>query len=132
MAGSDQLLVFVITLGAELDAAVARGFADGTDPLGPLFLDTAGWLMVEAATRAFSQKQKESFAEFGQKLSARMAPGYDYPLRGTDQRVGWDLYDQVKLFGLFKGEDLPVELLESGGMIPRMSRSGAFGVRTAT
>jgi len=128
---SYQILAFIITLGPELDTTVSDGFADGSDPLGPLFLDTAGWLMIEAVTREFSKQQKRRYLEDGHQLSARMAPGYDYPVLGSTARAGWDLTDQSELFGLFREQDLPVELLESGGMIPRMSRSGIFGIRKA-
>ncbi len=128
LVGSQQMLVFVVTLGPELDAAVSAGFADGSDPLGPLFLDTAGWLMIEAVTRAFSRFLKGDYFGTGFKLSTRMAPGYDYRVAGSSERAGWNLLEQEKLFELFSGHDLPIELLESGAMIPRMTRSGVFGV----
>lgn len=124
-----EILAFIITLGPELDAAVSEGFADGTDPLGPLFLDTGGWLMIEAVTRAFSKYLKDEYFGPAHSLSMRMAPGYSYRVSGQEARVSWDLLDQDKLFSLFGATDLPVELMESGAMLPRMSRSGIFGVR---
>jgi len=60
----------------------------------------------------------------------RMAPGYSYRVENQEERVSWDLLEQEKLFGLFGKADLPVELMDSGAMLPRMSRSGIFGVRT--
>lgn len=130
LASSTEILAFVITLGAELDEAVSKGFADGTDPLGPLFLDTGGWLMIEAVTRAFSSYLKEDHFGPDYALSMRMAPGYSYRVENQEERVSWDLLEQEKLFGLFGKADLPVELMDSGAMLPRMSRSGIFGVRT--
>ena len=130
LEGCTALLVFVITLGSPLDEAVSAGFADGADPLGPLFLDTGGWLMIEAVTREFSRYLKEERFGGSHSLSIRMAPGYSYRVSSKEERVEWDLLEQQKLFGVFTSADLPVELLESGAMIPRMSRSGIFGVRT--
>lgn len=124
-----ELLVFVITLGPELDREVSTGFTDGTEPLMPLFLDTAGWLMIEAVTREFSRHMKERHFEEGSSFSPRLAPGYDYRISGSNRRVMWDLSDQDVLFSLFGDVNLPVELLESGAMVPRMSRSGIFGIR---
>ena len=129
LAGSSHLLAFVLSLGPALDAAVTDGFKDGSDPLGPLFLDTAGWLMIEAATRMFSGHLKELYAQTEQRLTLRMAPGYDYPLKGRPDRASWDLTEQQKLFALFDDCDLPVSLLESGAMIPRMTRSGVYGIK---
>lgn len=129
LSGATDLLIFVVTLGPRLDEAVSQGFVDGTDPLGPLFLDTAGWLMIEAVTREFARFLKEDQFGEGFRLSTRMAPGYDYRVAGSSDRVGWSLEDQQTLFSVFTGEELPVELLESGAMIPRMTRSGVFGVR---
>ena len=128
LGGYDTLLSFVITLGPKLDEEVSKGFADGSDPLGPLFLDTAGWLMIEASTRSFSTYLKSEHFGGRQDLSTRMAPGYDYPIKGQSDRAPWDLLEQAKLFGTFKNKDIPIELLDSGAMIPRLSRSGIFGV----
>ncbi len=129
LSGCTELLVFVITLGPALDKEVSDGFVDGTDPLAPLFLDTAGWLMIEAVTREFSRDMKERHFEEGNSFSPRLAPGYDYRISGTNRRAMWDLSDQQELFSLFGEATLPVELLESGAMVPRMSRSGVFGIR---
>lgn len=129
LAGCNQLVSFVVTLGDSLDHEISAGFDDGTDPLAPLFLDTAGRLIIEATTRAFSSFLKSE--QFGPtfRFSPRMAPGYDYPIHGRAERAMWDLSEQAKLFALLASDDMPVTLLESGAMMPRMSRSGIYAIR---
>ena len=63
----------------------------------------------------------------GWKMSLRMGPGYEYKLHNGGGRVRWDLEQQADLFQLFAGSPLPVELLSSCAMLPKMSRSGLFG-----
>jgi len=39
----------------------------------------------------------------------------------------WPLEEQIGLFGLFKNAHLPVTVMASCAMQPKMSRSGLFG-----
>ena len=41
----------------------------------------------------------------------------------------WPLEEQKSLFALFEGRAISVQLLDSCAMIPKMSRSGLYGVR---
>ena len=58
-----------------------------------------------------------------------MAPGYSYHLdSGTCE---WPLEEQKALFDLFRHATLPVRLLESCAMLPKMSRTGLYALRIA-
>jgi len=132
LASCSHVLIFAITLGAELDDAVSDGFSEGNDPLGPLFLDTAGWITVESSTRRFVAEQKALLAKESFKMTLRLAPGYSFAMKGKGNRTEWPLTDQKSLFDALECEDLPIELLESFAMLPKMSRSGMFGIRPKT
>ena len=128
LCGARHLLAFVMTIGPRLDATVLSLVEDVFEPLDALFLETAGWLTIEAATKNFARHLKEEFAAHGRSLTLRMGPGYDYRSHNGGGRVRWDLWQQRELFQMFEGTDLPVELMESCAMLPKMSRSGVFGL----
>ncbi len=123
-AASEQVLVFVLTLGQGLDEA-ATEFGK-QQLLEQFFLETAGWLGVEAVTRQFASHIREQVVEQGYRLTRRMAPGYTFKKDGQD--CYWALEDQEPLFALFDHTELPVTLLESCAMLPRMSRTGLYGL----
>ncbi|MGI9388194.1 MAG: hypothetical protein ACR2OX_12265 [Methyloligellaceae bacterium] len=131
LRGCTVLLAFVITIGPDLDDTVISLVHDTFEPLDALFLETAGWLTIEAATRQLVQNIKTELGATGWRLSLRLGPGYNYPSSDGNARVVWDLTEQRTLFSLFDGQDLPIELMESGAMKPKMSRSGAFGMGPA-
>jgi hypothetical protein len=58
-----------------------------------------------------------------------MGPGYAY--RVGSLQVDWPLEDQRELFTLLEGGPLPVTLMSSCAMFPKLSRSGLFGVAPA-
>jgi len=124
-AASDQVLVFVLTLGKGLDEA-AMDFSKQKQLLEQLFLDTAGWVGVEAVNKQFTTHIKEQVAEQGYRLTRRMGPGYTFKKDGQD--CPWALEDQKPLFALFDDTELPVAILESCAMLPRMSRTGLYGL----
>ncbi|MEM7224464.1 MAG: hypothetical protein AAF495_15910 [Pseudomonadota bacterium] len=131
LAGCDRLLAFLMTLGPDLDAKVRSLVEDVFEPLDALFLETAGWLTIEAATRAMAAELRAEAARSGSTMSLRMGPGYEYRLHNGGRRVRWDLTEQAAIFRLFDGCDLPMELLPSCAMTPKMSRSGIFGLARA-
>ncbi len=133
MRGCAYLLVFVITLGPRLDRHVAQQLIeDNFVPLDALFLETAGWLSIESATRTFARQMKRELIKHQFGVSLRMGPGYDYSIPGRDDRARWKLEEQRTLFDLFGNTELPVSLMASCAMIPKMSRSGVFGLRPAS
>ena len=127
--GATEIVAFVMTLGPEVDARVVS-LMDEFEPLDALFVEAAGWLTIEAATRDLGAHLRAELAPTGLSVAHRMGPGYSYraTARESEERVGWPLEEQAQLFGLFADADLEVELLPSAAMMPKMSRSGIFGV----
>ena len=119
-----QVVVFILTMGHPLDQAIKSYIADD-QLLNALFMETAGWLGIEAATKQLSQHLKPLAEQERCRLSPRLGPGYSYKLNGRS--VVWPLEQQHTLFKLFKGQKIDVELLESSVMLPKISRSGVFG-----
>jgi hypothetical protein len=126
LAGCGEAIVFVLTLGPRLDQAVAERIA-ADQPVDALFLEAAGWLAVERATRRLAADLNRAIAAEGLGVTFRMGPGYDYRLEnGTRER--WELAEQAALFAVFGNVPLPVVLRDSSVMQPKMSRSGLFAV----
>ena len=118
LEGCQEIFVFVLTLGPRLDEKTQALLQD-INVVEALFLETAGWLAVERATKALAQHLWDQVADRGLGLSRRLAPGY----------ADWPLEDQGPLFALFDAVPLPVRLLESYAMMPKNSRSGVYGLR---
>ena len=85
-------------------------------------------LTIEAATRELAAELRSGASQDGWRMSLRMGPGDEYRLPNGDGRVRWELTEQAALFQLFEGTALPVELLSSCAMKPKMSRSGVLGL----
>ena len=121
-----SVLVFAMTAGAALDRRIDELMA-ADEPVVALLLDTAGWLAVESITRQFSERLKADCEPAGLRLTRRMGPGYTY--RVGREMAPWGLEEQAGLFRVLGEEVSPVTVLESGAMIPKMSRSGLYGLR---
>ena len=120
LSGCPEVVVFLLTVGPQMDEAVAKRSADD-DLVAALFLEMAGWLAVERATKQLAEHLWSLAGVEGLRLSRRLAPGY----------ADWSLEEQKPLFDLFAGIDLPIELLESSAMMPKKSRSGLYGLGAA-
>ena len=114
----DQVLPFILTLGEALDNEVGQHLENG-EIVEALFLETAGWLGIEQASRALAFHLQGQIKKDGLCLTRRLGPGYKE----------WDLLEQKPLFQLFSDTKLPVRLLESCAMFPKKSRSGLYGLR---
>lgn len=121
----EQVVIFVLTMGHALDEAVSSSIKDD-QLLNALFLETAGWLGIESATKQLATHLKRLAQEGGYRLSPRLGPGYSYKLDGRS--VLWPLEQQKTLFGLFADTAIDVQILESCAMLPKISRSGMFGL----
>lgn len=124
LKGARHVAAFILTMGYALDRAVVDYIAND-QLLNALFLETAGWLGTEAATRTLSIHLRSKAREYGHRLSPRLGPGYSYKLDGRS--VLWPLEQQQTLFKLFANDPIDMELLESCAMLPKISRSGIFG-----
>ena len=124
-----SVVAFAMTAGPRFDERIDELMHDD-QPVEGLFLDSAGWLAVESVTRQFAERLKVEAADRGMRLTRRMGPGYSY-------RVGtvlepWSLDEQQDLFRVLGDAPLPVELMDSSAMSPKMSRSGLYGLRDAS
>jgi hypothetical protein len=122
---AERIVVIVVTLGRGLDEKVID-LIERFEPLEALLLETAGWLGIESASKAFADQLRLQASQDGLHATIRMAPGYTYRIAGAE--VSWPLEQQREVFGLFSGYELPVRLLASCAMIPKMSRSGLYGL----
>ena len=129
LAGCDEIVAFVLTLGKSIDD-VGADYAAQDQLLEMVVLETAGWLGIEQTTKQLAVHLRDSAGDDGRRLSRRMAPGYAYKIDG--KKCEWPLEDQRLLFKLFDQETLPVQVLGSCAMVPKMSRSGLYGLRPAT
>ncbi len=117
LSGCSEVVAFLLTVGPQMDDAVAKLSVDD-DLVTALFLEMAGWLAVERATKQLAVHLWSLAGAEGLRLSRRLAPGY----------ADWSLAEQKPLFDLFAGIDLPIQLLESSAMMPKKSRSGLYGL----
>jgi len=123
--GVVEVVIFAMTLGSSMDEE-SQVLVEKFEPLEALFLETAGWLGIEWATKQFGDRLRLSAKQNATRISCRMGPGYSYSVNG--EKVRWSLEDQKPLFDVFDVERLPIELLESCAMLPKMSRSGLYGI----
>jgi|GEM_PF-352586 len=120
-----EIVTVVITLGKGLDDDV-MDFMDRFEPLEALFMETAGWLGIEWTTKKFVEFFNAGTKAEGRRLTSRMGPGYSYKVDGVKSM--WSLEEQRQLFKTFDDVELPVQLMESCAMFPKMSRSGLYGL----
>ena len=128
LADCESVVVFAMTAGAAIDRRIDELMA-ADDPVVALLLDTAGWLAIESITRQFSERLKADCEPTGLRLTRRMGPGYTY--RMGREMAPWGLEEQEGLFRVLGEDASPVAVLPSGAMLPKMSRSGLYGLRAA-
>ena len=128
LAQCSSVVVFAMTAGAAIDRRTDELMA-ADDPVVALLLDTAGWLAIESITRQFSERLKADCEPAGLRLTRRMGPGYTYRMRR--EMAPWGLEEQEGLFRVLGADASPVAVLPSGAMLPKMSRSGLYGLRAA-
>ncbi len=128
-AKSKFLVAFIITLGKEVDETIKKISNCSDEPLGALFLENASWLALELVLRDARSKIIKFAKNNDMQIENRMAPGYTYPSKINKKRIMWELQEQKILFGLFDKESISIRLTDSCTMLPRMSRSGIFGLK---
>jgi hypothetical protein len=120
-----EVVPLVLSVGDEIGQRVID-LAEAGDLLEAVLLETAGWLCIEDATRQFTSHLRQEVSSRGSRITSRMGPGYSYWLDGAE--VVWPLEQQPSLFSLFGTAELPVTLMSSCAMSPKLSRSGLYGV----
>ena len=125
LSGCHEVALFIMTLGEPLDDT-QRDLTTSEKMIEVVFLETAGWFGIEQLTKLFSTYLRGLIASEELRLGRRMSPGYTF--RVKDVMCDWPLEDQQPVFDLFDQKSLPVELLDSCAMSPKMSRSGLYGL----
>ncbi len=120
-----EVIVFALTMGDEVDRKTIQ-LMDEDNLVEAMFLESAAWLGVENATKQFVLATREWAAQQNLRITRRLGPGYSYPING--EPVMWELTDQRNLFSVFGSSQIPIKLLESSAMLPKMSRSGMYGL----
>lgn len=124
-----EVVIAIATMGPELDQEVIARM-DRFEPLEALFLETGGWLGIESVSKQFGDFLRALARGHSYRVSCRMGPGYTYKVDGRETQ--WRLEEQRQVFQAFEGIDLPVQLLESCAMLPKMSRTGLYGLAPST
>ncbi len=119
LQGAVAVQLFVVTLGPRVDARVSELF-EAMDGLEGLFLDTAGWVVVQSALGAVRKRLGTRARARGFRVTRRVGPGY----------LDWPLAEQPVVVGaLAAGEALPgIEVLESGAILPEKTLTGLYGL----
>jgi len=118
LAGAEDAVAFVLTLGPALEAEVAAlGARD--EPLDAYLLDLAGWAGLETAVRAL--RRDLARAVRGARPSHRLGPGHQ----------DWPLEEQAGLVALLDEPSPLVRLSEHGVLVPFKSISGLFALCAA-
>ena len=125
LSGSTEAVVFVLTVGSPIDEQTTQ-WMNEDKLVEALFLESAAWLGIEDITKQFVLKLRSWATQQSLRITRRLGPGYSYPIEG--QKIMWDLTDQQPLFELLGEANSSVRLLESSAMLPKMSRSGMFGL----
>ena len=126
---SNFLIIFIISLGKGIDRELKTISKDTNEPLGALFLENASWLALELILRNARSRVINFAKSKNMNIENRMAPGYSYPSKILKKRIMWELKEQKNLFSLFDNRNISISLSESCTMVPRMSRSGVFGLK---
>lgn len=127
---SKFLIIFVLSLGKRIDEKLNKISNDLNEPLGALFLENACWLALELILKDARLKIVQFGKSKNMMIENRMAPGNSYPSKILNKRIMWELKEQRILFKLFENKNISVRINEYFTMIPRMSRSGIFGLKS--
>lgn len=125
LSNASQAVVFALTVGKGIDDQTIE-WMEKDQLVEALFLESAAWMGVENATKQFVLAVRTWAGQNNIRITRRLGPGYSYPIDGT--QVQWDLSQQKPLFELLGEAEIPITLLASSAMLPKMSRSGLFGL----
>ena len=119
-----EVIVFALTVGEKPDDQTTA-WMDGDRLIDAFFLESASWTGVELVTKEFVKLLRQWAAEQNLRMTRRLGPGYTYPVNKV--KVFWELEQQQPLFSAFRDASIPIKLLDSSAMLPKMSRSGLYG-----
>jgi hypothetical protein len=111
LAGAEQLVVLVCTIGPALDNKVSDMMKE--NPVEAVTLDGAGIAAIRNVSRAMEHLVQEEAEELGLSLGMRASPGQE----------DWPIEQQRQLFTLLPTSEIGVQLTDSCLMLPRKSVS---------
>ena len=123
----------LVVVGASAGEVVEREIGERwkTDrPDEAMFLNSYAIAAVEHLRWTRGEHLRKTFLEEGMTVLPHYSPGYE----------GWELPDQHTLFSLLKegeptpesGDHFPIDLLESGCLVPTKSTLAVFGITSRT
>lgn len=112
-----KIVVFLTTIGEELEAKVRRLAEDGS-MVHAYVLDAVGSIAAEEVAGHVETVAAEMARAEGLVAGRRFSPGY----------CDWNINQQRSLFRLAAAGSIGVSLTELGLMIPRKSVSGIIGI----
>jgi hypothetical protein len=115
--GSTGLAFFAVTLGSAFDAW-SRNYFSQDDPFCGYVADLIGSVRADQAADWLETELSTQMEIKNLRCTNRFSPGY----------CGWDVSEQHKLFSLFPGKFLGIELTASALMTPLKSISGIIGI----
>jgi cobalamin-dependent methionine synthase I len=119
MAGCEGLYLMVVTMGAELDAEVAR-LSKAGDMTRAFLLNAYGAEAAEALMGELNIQLSRKVTSEGLALTKRYSPGYG----------DWPVTAQRELLGFLQADKIGIKLTESCLMIPEKSVSAIAGIRS--
>jgi hypothetical protein len=117
LKNAEEIVCFVGTIGTGVENEINRLL--GKQKLADAYiLDAMASVAVENMIDRFQDLMENRFSAEDRTVTYRFSPGY----------CDWPVTQQKKLFNIFDGKEIDVELLDSCLMKPRKSISGVFGI----
>jgi hypothetical protein len=117
LRNSKRIAAFICTAGAAISNK-SKELMYGEDPVKGFIYDVMGSYISEAVGDKMEDMLLLEFGLGNQKITNRYSPGY----------VKWSVEEQGKLFSLFEGRTIGVQLTSSSLMEPVKSISGVIGI----
>jgi hypothetical protein len=117
LTDSRLIMAFIATAGPELER-VSRELMAGGEPLGALIVDAVGAERAVAAEESVRERIRDQASAIGLTPTLSYSPGY----------CGIPLTEQLRLFELFAGDTVGVQLTPHCQMLPIKSISGLVGL----
>lgn len=116
LAGAEKIAVMAVTIGNELEQAIAAHFAKG-EYTSALLLDAAATTAVEMVADQLNELIIQQAARQGYTTTWRFSPGYG----------NWDITAQAAIITLAGAEQIGISVTETAMMSPRKSVSAVIG-----
>jgi hypothetical protein len=113
----NEIICYIATLGGEVEDEIKR-LMDEKHLSEAYILDAMASVAADNLVGTFHQRMRNEYIRQGKQVTLCFSPGY----------CDWPITDQKKLFSMFNGNELDIELTDSCFMQPRKSISGVFGI----